>query len=1024
MSVVSEPVPEAAVVAAEIREQAELLPLQGPITAFAFLNPLQGLEHLPVFDALRQARAIFGCEPYLRESEYRDRVARGRITAEDVQEILQQELGVERRSVAGLIELHEMRLSQLLKLVYPVSLNELDWVLAEADSLRRFQSTIPLEHRERLLNETRHWLQMVETSGESAALQLIRSVYRGGRREVSEQQMESICAGLLWKICLQRLESVSAAAGSAAGLIRLRDAVLAVTGQDPDELVHDVLSGFCAGWLDQGYAQWQMPNRDSGFVAAFCAVYGQSSTGQRRWLRGLPEALQGLCRGAVSPVESICQSLSGLAVGDADRRSLIRQSLLALRGWAGMLWQTETRPDRVFRSSPNGTLTEFLAVRLILDRLAAEWLIREHSGGRKTVGDTVLQAVSQTAQQQPLELTARYQAFVLLQLAELHGWSPQQLFELSEEGWSELAGAAVAFDQLERRRVLHLAFEQHLSRQALDAVSRRATLPLVVPQTPQVQIVTCIDAREESFRRYLEEVCPEIETFGNAGFFCVPMYYRGAAEATFTALCPVVIRPQNWIVEDVVYSLEDSHRQRAVARRILGRFSQRFDSGSRSSVSGALLTALLGPLATVPLLGRILFPHFMAQMHSTAGQFVAPPAVTRLRLERPEGVPAGPHDDGIGFTLTEMVTMSERSLRDIGLTSGFAPLVIFMGHGSSCMNNPHESAYHCGACSGSPGGANGRALAAMLNDPRVRRRLRERGLDIPDETWFIGGLHNTATEEITFFDLELLPSSHVGRLRKLRGVLAEACQRNAQERCRRFDSAPLEIDQQAALLHVRERSEDLAQTRPEYGNCTNAVCFVGRRGRLRGLFLDRRSFMMSYDRAQDTTDSMILARILGAVIPVCEGINLLYTLSAIDNRGWGSGTKLPHNVTSLLGVMDGASSDLRPGLPWQGVDIHEPVRLLFIIETTAESMLQIMDRNPNVAAICRNGWVQLAVLDPQSSRIQRFLNGRFEDYEPRLGQLSEVAASREWYAGRRDHLPFALIRPQLAVVGAHEALAE
>jgi hypothetical protein len=269
-------------------------------------------------------------------------------------------------------------------------------------------------------------------------------------------------------------------------LIRLRDAVLAVTGQDPDELVHDVLSGFCAGWLDQGYAQWQMPNRDSGFVAAFCAVYGQSSTGQRRWLRGLPEALQGLCRGAVSPVESICQSLSGLAVGDADRRSLIRQSLLALRGWAGMLWQTETRPDRVFRSSPNGTLTEFLAVRLILDRLAAEWLIREHSGGRKTVGDTVLQAVSQTAQQQPLELTARYQAFVLLQLAELHGWSPQQLFELSEEGWSELAGAAVAFDQLERRRVLHLAFEQHLSRQALDAVSRRATLPLVVPQTPQV----------------------------------------------------------------------------------------------------------------------------------------------------------------------------------------------------------------------------------------------------------------------------------------------------------------------------------------------------------------------------------------------------------------------------------------------------------------------------------------------------------------------------------------------------------
>jgi uncharacterized protein YbcC (UPF0753/DUF2309 family) len=134
-----------------------------------------------------------------------------------------------------------------------------------------------------------------------------------------------------------------------------------------------------------------------------------------------------------------------------------------------------------------------------------------------------------------------------------------------------------------------------------------------------------------------------------------------------------------------------------------------------------------------------------------------------------------------------------------------------------------------------------------------------------------------------------------------------------------------------SLLHVQERAEDLAQTRPEYGNCTNEMCFVGRRSRIRGLYLDRRSFLMSYDKSQDTDKNMILARILGAVIPVCEGINMLYTLSAIDSSGWGSGTKLPHNVTSLLGVMDGAASDLRTGLPWQGVDIHEPVRILFIV---------------------------------------------------------------------------------------------
>jgi uncharacterized protein YbcC (UPF0753/DUF2309 family) len=155
---------------------------------------------------------------------------------------------------------------------------------------------------------------------------------------------------------------------------------------------------------------------------------------------------------------------------------------------------------------------------------------------------------------------------------------------------------------------------------------------------------------------------------------------------------------------------------------------------------------------------------------------------------------------------------------------------------------------------------------------------------------------------------------------------------------------------------------------------------------------------------------MVLARILGAVIPVCEGINLLYTLSAMDNGGWGAGTKLPHNVTSLLGVMDGTASDLRPGLPWQGVDIHEPVRLLFVVETSPEAMLQIMEDNPAVARICRNGWAQLAVLDPETSRIQRFLNGRFADYQPTMKELTTAESSFDWYRDDRGHRPFALIR--------------
>jgi len=349
-------------------------------------------------------------------------------------------------------------------------------------------------------------------------------------------------------------------------------------------------------------------------------------------------------------------------------------------------------------------------------------------------------------------------------------------------------------------------------------------------------------------------------------------------------------------------------------------------------------------------------------------------------------------------------------LRDIGLTTNFSRLVIFLGHGSFCLNNPQKSAYDCGACSGGAGGPNARALAAMLNKPAVREILLSHGLSIPLDTVFVGGLHNTADDTVTLYDLDLLPHSHAADVESARHTFREVCRRNAHERCRRFESAPLQISLTDAHRHVKRRSEDLAQPRPEYGNASNAICFVGRRERCRGLYLDRRSFLQSYDPAQDDANLTILGRILGAVVPVCSGINLQYFFSSVDSEGWACGSKLPHNVTSLLGVMDGALSDLRCGLPTQGVEIHEPIRLLFLIEAAPAGMLQLMEQNPVVGRILKNGWAQLAVLDPHSSQIQVYRDGQFYNYEPDISELPSAASSFDWYGGWRDHLPFAEIK--------------
>jgi uncharacterized protein YbcC (UPF0753/DUF2309 family) len=356
-----------------------------------------------------------------------------------------------------------------------------------------------------------------------------------------------------------------------------------------------------------------------------------------------------------------------------------------------------------------------------------------------------------------------------------------------------------------------------------------------------------------------------------------------------------------------------------------------------------------------------------------------------------------------------MAGIVQRQLQDCGLVSNFARLVIFAGHGSSSLNNPHESAYNCGACAGGRGGPNARAFAQMANNPRVREILARQGLAIPPDTVFLGAYHNTCNDSVTYFDLDRVPVSHNDDLDEFTRLIDLARQRNAHERCRRFETAPLTLSPEAALRHVEGRSEDLGQTRPEYNHATNAITVVARRSRTRGLFLDRRTFVTSYDPTVDDERHTVLTRILRAAIPVCSGIGLEYYFSTVDPAGWGCGTKLPHNVTSLLGVMTGAASDLRPGLSNQMTEIHEPMRPLFVIETSPEAMLRIMDENEQIARLCRNGWVYLVVLSPDSAEMQIFRKDRFEPYRAKACELPEEESSMAWYRGWRGNLGFARI---------------
>ncbi len=1016
-----------------IEHASHLLPAQGPITVFIHHNTLHGLEHLPFEEAVRRAHELFGTHAYLPEEQYRRELASGRIRPQDIVEELLDTLGPKADILVGFLGTRfHLRRAMLRHPLHSVLPNQLDWVIAESRSFDQFSSEVADQEKKLLVSRTRRWIEslLVKSDGEinqeqKAALERCGAFFRKHPADKIHQwndaTWESFTLHLLWETCLHRV--AEAPSEPAPESLRHRDVLFDLTGIDTDELVSECLIPFCLNAIDQGLGQWQLPYRNLGLFEAFVRLFSQRQPLSASWTRGLARELKKIQTYSMSALDSIQESLQVLGVHGDEIESFIVQSLQPLRGFAGMIWQMEVRADRIAHPLPKGSLTDFVAIRLLLDRAALTWVAQQHLDHPVDLADLrKLPSWENSAD----EGRIRCEAFAIFQLAQSLGWLPESLLRIPKQNWLRLLEEIRMFDEIERQRVFHRAFERRYRNQVLDALAIHGTDQRFVPPpksfennttskddeahensspSPRFDVVTCLDEREESTRRHIEEIEPHCRTWGGAGFYGAAMYYRGAASFQYVPLCPIVVEPKHYVEELVALDHAEEEQRRSQLRRIVGETRQWLHSSSRSLWSGAAY-AVVGWLMSIPLVAQVLFPRLSSSIRDRITRFSAVTPNTLLRLERSTPEP-GRFDDQVGYSLNEMVDLVEKVLRDLGMTKNWSRLVVVLGHGATTMNNPHESAYNCGACGGGRGGPNARVFTQMANDLRVRSRLESRGLKIPETTFFVGGFHDTCSDQIGLLDLARVPASHHQDIRHAQKVLHEAAQRNALERCRRFESAPLDLTPAAAHKHVVGRSEDLSQVRPECGHATNAVCIVGRREKTRGLFMDRRVYLQSYEPDQDDEDFTILGRILAAVIPVCAGINLEYYFSRVDTEGYGCGTKVPHNIASLVGVMNGAASDLRTGLPWQMVEIHEPVRLLMVIEAPPEAIQTIMARDPAAARLIHGRWIQLVLWNADQGQLQRFHNGHFVEYVPEAESLPQAADSIAWFRGHRDHLEFA-----------------
>ncbi|WP_438030864.1 YbcC family protein [Sorangium sp. So ce233] len=988
-----------------VQHAGHLLPAQGPIGVFVHHNTLHAFQRLPFHEALAAASAVFEAEPYLSEAEYRAHLASGRIRDEDIEAALAERLDEHPDERAhgreGPLSRREI---ERLALRFPIEAATeagLSWRIAEKGETRRLRSDLPPEQRRRVVDGAARWL----AERPEAAARL---------RERGCRDPEALAALALWEACrgapLPPAPRAERPVADRAGVDRShRDLLLALTGEDPAELIDPLLIRLLGAYLDEGVAHWAMPDRARGLWRAFSSLVLEGSRPVDALFAGLDAELRRIEARGTPPAAIVTGFLRELGVAEDRWEGYVTRVLLELPGWAGMVHRLEHTPGDRPHGAPPASLIEYLAVRLTLARYALRDVARRRLGFEGPLAGLVEHARRAARPAGPPPRSPDHERpYRLFQLAQLAGLSVADVDALAAADRVATLEILEAFDEAARRRVLHEAYERRHRVEVLHAVAANLRRPADerAAADPRFQLVFCIDDRCEGLRRHIEELSPRHETFGVAGFFGVPIRYRGLDDAGHVSLCPVGVEPAHEIVERP--REEEAWLRRKARRRRWARLAHAIGHGTRTLSRGLLLTPTLGLLSSIPLVGRLLFPRASARLRRALERRLLPAVPTDLHSpgaqeSAPEGGPGRP------FTAAERAARVAATLETMGLTRGFAPLVAVLGHGSTSANNPHQSAYDCGACGGRHGGPNARLFAAMANDPEVRALLRGRGVEIPDGTFFVGGMNNTTTEEIVLYDEHLAPASHRGEIAALVAVLAEARRRHAHERCRRFASAPKGPDAAQALAHVEARAADLSQARPELGHVTNAVCVVGRRELTRGLFLDRRAFLVSYDPTQDPTGA-ILERVLLAAGPVGAGINLEYYFSRVDNLRYGAGTKLPHNLVSLLGVMDGSLSDLRTGLPKQMIEIHEPVRLLVVVEARAEVAAAICARQPAIRELVANGWVQLACVDPSTGEMTRFARGAFAPFTPPDDPLPAVQRSADWYAGKSGFVPPAIIR--------------
>lgn len=376
---------------------------------------------------------------------------------------------------------------------------------------------------------------------------------------------------------------------------------------DLDNLVHPHLFRIICSYLDQGISVWKFPDSKKGFLDSIRTIEKNSFTSFFKTKRAKNILLNG-----TGQIEDLLKIIVG-------EESFFEQYLFdqqfAHHGWSGIVSSIEDQPQSLLDSKII-SLQEFIVFELLLEIDSLDF-----------------------------ELGSKWKP-LCLQSNDI----PLNLFE--------------DIVPTELNEVLTLwqdAFEWSYYDEVLGGISQKILTPPSEPIDPSFDAIFCIDERECSIRRHLENLDKNCKTFGTPGFFGVEFYFQPHNGKFYDKLCPAPVTPQYLIKE---YDVQSVRKNELL-----------YSKKTHSFFQGTFIAFSLGILSIFQLFLNIFRPKMSPAISNS---FTLMDPHSKLIIEN-KNIDDRENNLQIGFTVKEMTIRVESLLKNIGLTQQFSPIIYIIG---------------------------------------------------------------------------------------------------------------------------------------------------------------------------------------------------------------------------------------------------------------------------------------------------------------------------------------------------------